>query len=66
MVPCGMTLNNDNYHGTLCLEPLLSTTAVASGVCHFSLRLVGEAGLQMFTHHFLLNFVTITWVGVTR
>lgn len=65
MVPCGMMLNNDNYYRTLCFELLLSTAAVAHGVCLFSLRLVCKASLQRLADYFLLNFVTIIWVGVT-
>lgn len=66
MVPCGMTLNNDNYYRALCFELLLSTAAGACGVCHFSLRLVCKASLQMLADYFLLNFVTAAWVGVPR
>lgn len=65
MVPCGGMLNNDNYHRALCFELPLSTAAVAWGVCHFSLRLVCKAGLQMFADHFPLNSVTVIWVDVT-
>lgn len=62
MVPCGMMLNNDNYYRALCCELLLSTAAVACGVCHFSPRLVDRASLQMFANDFLLNLVTIICV----
>lgn len=66
MVPCGMTLNHDNHYRALCFELLLSVAAVACGLCHFSPRSVCKAGLQMFADYFLLNFITIIWVGVTR
>lgn len=62
MVPCGMMLNNDNYYRALCCELLLSTAAVACGVCHFSPRLVDSASLQMFANDFLINLVTIICV----
>lgn len=62
MVPCGMMLNNDNYYRALCCELLLSTAAVACGVCHFSPRLVDSTSLQMFANDFLINLVTIICV----
>lgn len=66
MVPCGVMLNQDNYHGALCFELLLSAAAVARGLCHFSLSWVCKAGLQMFADHFPLNVVTVIWVDATE
>ena len=61
MVPCGMTLNNDNHYRVVCFKLLLSTAAVACGGCRFSPRLVDRASLQMFANDFLFNLGTIMW-----